>query len=117
MIPKDVDVPMGNAELRLTLAGIESEVSEIKGLAMSTNTQAKLTNGHVADAFREIDKQKKFSWLLMGGWTIFVLFVVPALGITMYKVWSAPNLTEYQIKQASQQGAIQAFEQLNVTTK
>lgn len=43
-----VDEPMGNAELRLTLAGLESEIAEIKSLSISTNEQAKLTNGNVA---------------------------------------------------------------------
>lgn len=105
---------MGNAELRLTLAGIESEVSEIKGLAMSTNTQAKLTNGHVADAFREIDNLKGDRRFLRGMWVIIVLMVVPALGITMYRVWDTPQLTPYQIKQASLDGELQAMEQIKL---
>lgn len=44
----DVDQPMGNAELRLSLAGIESEIAEVKGIAMETREQAKKTNGAVA---------------------------------------------------------------------
>lgn len=43
----DVDRPMGNAELRLTLANIASEVVDTKAIAIETHTQAKATNGRV----------------------------------------------------------------------
>lgn len=47
MIPADVDKPMGNAELRLSLASIESEVSDTKRISTETHEQARKTNGRV----------------------------------------------------------------------
>lgn len=44
---RDVDKPMGNAELRLSLAGIESEVAAVKNTLDEVHTQAKKTNGRV----------------------------------------------------------------------
>lgn len=43
----DLETPMGNAELRLSLANIESEVAEVKGIALDTHEQATKTNGRV----------------------------------------------------------------------
>lgn len=93
---------------------METRFDQILEQGARVENQTTKTNGHVAQAFRDIEAQKKFSWLLVGGWTIFVLFVVPALGLTMYKVWNVPTLSEYQIKQASLQGALQAMEQINL---
>lgn len=43
----DVDQPMGNAELRLTLASLENEIGDVKGLSLDIHEQTKKTNGRV----------------------------------------------------------------------
>lgn len=45
----NVDVPMGNAELRITLQEIHAEVAETKGIAMEGRDASKTTNGKVAE--------------------------------------------------------------------
>lgn len=65
----DVDKPMGNAELRLSLAGIESEISDVKGIAMETRDQARKTNGRVT-------LLEKFMWTMAG----LMPFMTAAMG-------------------------------------
>jgi hypothetical protein len=60
---------MGNAELRLTLASIESEV---KGIAMETRDQARKTNGRVS-------RLENWRWLLLGMGSITTIVLLPIL--------------------------------------
>jgi hypothetical protein len=55
----DVDRPMGNAELRLTLQAIESELASNTTISLETHAQAKKTNGRV-------NWMEKTIWLSMG---------------------------------------------------
>lgn len=75
----DVEKPMGNAELRLTLAGIQEEIGDVKSIALDTKTQAMKTNGKVMWHTKTI-------WLCMGalplltiwaGWLTEVLITQP----------------------------------------
>lgn len=108
---EDLDKPMGNAELRVTLASIESEISDVKGIAISTNSQAKLTNGHVADAFREIENLKRWRTGLTYAWAVFVLILLPILGETLYKTWNTEELTAQQVQYSVKNGVTDALAQ------
>jgi hypothetical protein len=72
MKPRDLDSQMGNAELRLTLASIESEISEVKGIAMETRDQARKTNGRVS-------RLENWRWLLLGMGSITTIVLLPIL--------------------------------------
>ncbi len=58
---------MGNAELRLTLASIESEVGDVKSISMETRDQAKRTNGRV-------NWMEKVLWTYMGAVPMLALW-------------------------------------------
>lgn len=103
----DVEQPMGNAELRTTLQKIEDKIDE----AVKQSTK---TNGSVAKALVDIENLKRWRTGLTYAWMAFVLLVVPILGFTLLKVWDTPQLTQYQVQQASQQGVTQAFEALQL---
>lgn len=105
----DVEQPMGNAELRLTLQNIEEKVDE-------SVKQSTKTNGSVAKALIDIENLKRWRTGLTYAWMAFVLLVVPILGFTLLKVWDTPQLTPYQIKESAEQGTTQAFETMQIKT-
>lgn len=78
----DVDKPMGNAELRLTLASIESEIVETKGIAIETRVQTTKTNGRVTS----LEKSK---YVTMGAVGVLSAVVVPILG---WALWVLANI-------------------------
>lgn len=87
---KDVDVPMGNAELRLTLASIENEISDVKGITMDTHEQAKKTNGRV-------------NWLEKAMWTALgalPLLTVWAGWLTVLQLNQPKPVDQFQIQAA-----------------
>lgn len=94
---------MGNAELRLTLARIEENVSDVL-------KQATKTNGSVAKATIDIEHLKRWRTGLSYAWIGFVALVVPILGFTLLKVWDTPQLTEQQVQDATQKAIISAFQ-------
>lgn len=97
---------------------METRFEQLMEQGARIENQTMKTNGSVAKVIQDISdiNEKKipainYRWaILVGGWAIFTLFVLPAVGITMYKVWSAPHqLTTYEIQQASQQGVQDAL--------
>lgn len=98
----DIEQPMGNAELRLTLQNIEEKVDE-------SVKQSTKNNGSVAKALIDIENLKRWRTGLTYAWTAFVLLVVPILGFTLLKVWDTPQLTEQQLLDADKQAVTSAF--------
>lgn len=99
----DIEQPMGNAELRLTLNRIEENVGDVL-------KQATKTNGSVAKAMIDIENLKRWRTGLTYSWIAFTILMLPILGFTLLRVWDTPTLTTYQVQQASQQGVQKAFE-------
>lgn len=58
---------MGNAELRLTLASIENEVVETKGIAMEARDQGLKTNGNVR-------LHEKLIWTALGALPLLTIW-------------------------------------------
>lgn len=97
----DVDKPMGNAELRLTLAGLESEVGDIKDIALDTRDQARKTNGRV-------NILEKFQYGALVGFSI----LTPITGWLVIDYMQHRNDIENQVTPAMVQAAVnQAFEE------
>lgn len=67
----DIEIPMGNTELRLTLASIEDKLEEVKIIATDTKAQALKTNGRVS----KLEK-----------WQSYVLGFVAALSFLIISV-------------------------------
>lgn len=65
----DFETPMGNTELRLSLASIESEVAEVKSISMENNEHAKYTNG-------KIMWLTKLAWLTLGALPLLTVWSV-----------------------------------------
>lgn len=83
MINHDVDSPMGNAELRLNFANIESELADNKRITLATHEQAKKTNGRV-------NWMEKTIWLSMGA--------IPLL--TIWAGWLTKEMLEARSPQS-----------------
>lgn len=64
---RDVDKPMGNAELRLSLASIESEIASVSTKVDAVHTQAKKTNGRV-------NWQEKCVYISMGAMPLLTIW-------------------------------------------
>lgn len=106
---------MGNTELRLSLASIESEISDVKSIAIDTHTQALHTNGTVR-------WHTKMLWLAMGalplltGWaywlTIHVLDASENIAKIQTEIDTQNSVTQQQIQQAAQQGIIAGLQAL-----
>lgn len=115
MSPEDLEKPMGNAELRLAFASVETKIEEVHKVATDTKEQATKTNGAVGRAFHEIEVAKKKAsddldkvqkgndleiqalktWrtsLAVGGSAIMVI-VVPILALSLYKLWNTSPTT------------------------
>lgn len=109
----DLEKPMGNAELRLSLASIESEIVDTKHIAIETRDQATHTNGTVR-------WHTKMLWLAMGalplltGWaywlTIHVLDNSENVAKIQTEIDTQNTVTQEQIQQAAQQGIIAGLE-------
>lgn len=89
---------------------METRIEQVLEQGARIENQTTKTNGHVAAAFKEIDRLKKISWMQMGGWAVVIIAILPALGLTMYKVWNTKTITQSQIQEASQQGLENALE-------
>jgi hypothetical protein len=87
----EVDKPMGNAELRLRLASIET-------IGMETHEQAKKTNGRV-------NWLEKTAWVASGAIPLLTLW---AGWLTLHQLNSPQPVTEPQI-QAAVQSAIDNY--------
>lgn len=101
-----VEVPMGNVEMRLAFANLQEEIGDVKGIALDTRAQTTKTNGHVADAFREIEdlkiegerargEQKAMRYVAGAA----VLMILPILSASLWKIWN-DSLTPTQIQSA-----------------
>lgn len=111
----DVDAPMGNAELRLALASIENEVSDVKRISMDVHEQAVHTNGTVR-------WHTKMLWLAMGalplltGWAAWLtLYALHASEVTTKlqgEFLTEQNMSQEQIESAAQEGIIQGLESI-----
>lgn len=86
-------------------------LTRIEDLAASTERQAKATNGHVADAFREINYLKQWKTGLLYAWSFALIVIVPILALSLYKVWSsdAPDM----IQKAVAAGVTEAIKNAN----
>lgn len=98
----DLEQPMGNTELRITLGAIQESVKDVL-------TQATHTNGSVADALRDIEVLKRWRTGLTYSWIGFTLLLLPVLGVTMLRVWDTPQITQAQVQNAVQEGVNQAM--------
>lgn len=110
----DVDKPMGNAELRLSLASIENEVSDVKRIAMDTHVQALKTNGKVR-------WHTKMLWLAMGPLPILTAW---AWYLTLHTIDANTQVAALQAelqqqesdnKIQVQEAVVSALHQLNVS--
>lgn len=88
--------------------------------------QTTKTNGHVADAFKKIDtnrreqeieneKLRKFNWILIGGWGIFTILVAPILVGLVLSELSRKPITPLEVQQASEAGVNQALQAYNIS--
>lgn len=93
----DIEKPMGNAELRLSLASIETEIVEVKVIANRGLEQALKTNGKVMWHTKTI-------WLCMGA---LPLLTVWAGWLTLQILSAKPDAQEIQA--AVNAGISQAF--------
>lgn len=76
----DLETPMGNAELRLSLANIESEVVDVKRIALETHEQAKRTNGRVSWL-------EKLAWITIGALPILSFMAI----FQWYTIFGSPD--------------------------
>ena len=81
---------MGNAELRLTLASIENEISDVKSISMETHEQAKKTNGRV-------NMHDKMLWTALGA---LPLLTVWAGWLTLLQLNQPPPVSSQEIQTA-----------------
>lgn len=79
-----------------SIAVVSSQVAGLKelfiqktaaqdGVLLSIKEQTVKTNGHVADAFREIDKLKSWRAFLTGAWAIITLVILPVMMYLLYQ--------------------------------
>lgn len=107
----DVDKPMGNAELRLSLASIESEVSDVKRIATDTHEQALHTNGTVR-------WHTKLLYLAMGalplltGWAAWLTKYTLDEGASTIRLEAQLQQQTQDNKSQVQQAVVQALEEL-----
>lgn len=93
----DVEHPMGNTELRLTLATIQEEVADSKSIGLKNLEQFKELNGSVKS-------MKKWQEQVKGGTKIAVPFMVMITGIVgwlavdylNHREQKVPTVQEYQ---------------------
>lgn len=90
---KDIDKPMGNAELRLSLLSIENEIGDVKSIAMSTHEQAKKTNGRV-------NLHDKMLWTALGALPLLTIW---AGWLTEIQLNRPAEVSTQQIQAAVQQ--------------
>lgn len=84
-------------------------INDIAKDVSETRTQTQKTNGHVADAFREIESLKASRVGFTYAMAVAMVVIVPILGLSLYKIWSTPPaLSEKQIQAAAYAGVIQA---------
>lgn len=95
MNPGTLDSPMGNTELRITLAGIESEIGDVKSIAIETRDQAVKTNGSVANVKEDLAFWRGALWV-MGAVIVFI--VLPILGYALYQVVNIPTIVQTSIQ-------------------
>lgn len=89
MINHDVDQPMGNAELRLSFAELQSEIIDVKSIALETRTGQKYTNG-------------KVMWLTKGAW--LVMGALPLL--TIWSMWLTKETLDRDKASSVEQSAV-----------
>lgn len=82
---RDVDMPMGNAEMRLLFAGLENEIADVKGITLETRDQAKKTNGRV-------NWLEKSMWMAMGALPLLSL-------MSLWMMQQVMSLKEVQARQ------------------
>lgn len=102
----NLEEPMGNIELRLTLAGIQEEIGDVKSIALDTKAQATKTNGKVMWHTKTI-------WLCMGALPLLTIWA----GWLTNVLISQPNPPSTQEIQAAVQSALTASfnKEYNVT--
>lgn len=67
----------------------------------SVDEQTKKTNGSVAKANIEIENLKLWRTGLTYAYTVALLFIIPVLALSLYKIWNQPPaLTEEQVQAA-----------------
>lgn len=71
--------------------------------------QTTKTNGHVAVAFKDIEELKQSRTGLTYAFALFVLVVLPILGVTLLRVWDTKQVTQVQVQQAVQTGVDNAL--------
>ncbi len=84
----DVDSSMGNVELRLTLANIESEIAEVKSIAIDTKAETQATNGKVA---RIIIWKEQMIGRMQSFGLCLVLIIIPLAGWVLYNQVTEPE--------------------------
>lgn len=99
MIDRDVDLPMGNAELRLNFADLRSEVAEVKDIALETHDQAVKTNGRV-------NWLEKTAYTALGALPLLTFW---AAWLTYKELDAPPPVQEEQIQAAVLQ-ALDAYD-------
>lgn len=98
---QEIEQPMGNTELRLSLSNLEEEVADAKGIALDTLEQAKKTNGHVADAFREIEDLKRSRTGLYYALVALTTVMIPILSASLYREWNpVPTISPAELQTA-----------------
>lgn len=83
---------------------LENRLTRIEDKLGATLDQTKKTNGHVADAMRDIASLKEFKSGMIYAWIFALTIIVPILGISLYKVWNTKPVTASQIQAAVQAG-------------
>lgn len=101
-ISHDVDQPMGNAELRLTLASIENEIGDVKSIAMETRQGQKYTNGKVRWLI-------KLAWLSMGALPLLTVWAAWLTKVQLERGLAAEPVQAEQI-QAAVLDALEQYE-------
>lgn len=103
---------MGNTELRLSLASIESEISDVKGIALDTHAQALHTNGTVK-------WQTKMIYTFLGalplitGWAGWLTLSQLHSNDELARLQTQDSLTKEQIQQAAQEGIVAGLEAIS----
>lgn len=63
----------------------EQKTASQDGVLLTIKEQTIKTNGHVAQAFREIDKLKSWRAFLTGAWAVITAVVVPVMLYLFYQ--------------------------------
>lgn len=98
----DLEKPMGNTELRLTLSSIQEEIGDVKSIALDTRDQARKTNGRV-------NMHDKLLWLAMGALPLLTAW---AGWLTLRQLENPSVISRADVQAAVQQAFAQNLKEL-----